>query len=131
MVTNVRGIMSNLMEGRGERALNGLTVTGDRGYGRETLLEKLSNCEASGLVVLLEHWSGAIRLSGSLFWMSVGVTKSNLVHVERGQNHLFDQRASTSKINQLCNRRMRTALKPSIIIALVTFRMQLCRRTLL
>lgn len=51
----MRGLMSNLMDGRVEQALNGLTVTTFIGYRREMLLEKLSDCGEIGMVVLPEH----------------------------------------------------------------------------
>lgn len=55
MVSNVHAFKSTLMDGKGERALKGLTVTADMGYGRERLLAKWPEVKASGMVVFPDH----------------------------------------------------------------------------
>lgn len=54
--SSVENLIQMVFKGLGEQALNSLTVTADRGYGKESLTTKLANGGSSSIVVLPDHW---------------------------------------------------------------------------
>lgn len=48
-------LMAMVTEGRGEQSFNNFTLTFDRGYGKESLTNKVSNMGSSSMAVLPDH----------------------------------------------------------------------------
>lgn len=48
-------LMDVVLDGRGDHALNGLTITVDRGYGKESFTTSFFESGASSMVVLSDH----------------------------------------------------------------------------
>lgn len=52
---SVKKLMDMILDGRGEQALNSLTITADRGYGKESFTTQLAESGVSSMVVLPDH----------------------------------------------------------------------------
>lgn len=55
-VQSVHKIMDSAVEGDGEEAVKGCIVTADRGYGKDSFLNMMSNCGIGSVFVMLEHF---------------------------------------------------------------------------
>lgn len=58
-----------VLEGHGEKVLKSLTVSVDRGYGKESLMQTLADCGSSSIFVLPEHLLRCHPFVGQSYFM--------------------------------------------------------------
>ena len=66
--SNVKRLVESLLEGRGEQSVHGLVVTGDRGYGKISLIRELMKHGIGSIMVMPEHLTQCHPFVGRSFY---------------------------------------------------------------